>query len=168
MVSSPCPCCDAHILKFVRLCVRPMMWLLLPIYRYTPHSTTQITQWQHTAKYNTPRKAGLNEREAPGKVVTARPPTRLAQVRSAVFHNFFLPQHPLLWLKLTPTCWNMNNHLWRKSTPPPLQAELKKITVWTVRNAAMKCCRKLYVCMKLLTVFIVDCYCDYGVKATIN
>ena len=43
----------------------------------------------------------------------------------------------------------------RKSTPPTLQAELKKITVWTIRNAAVTCCRKLYVCMKLLTVFIV-------------
>jgi len=29
----------------------------------------------------TPR-AGLNEREAPGKIVTARPPKRLAQLRS--------------------------------------------------------------------------------------
>jgi len=27
-------------------------------------------------------RAGLNEREAPGKIVTARPPKRLAQMRS--------------------------------------------------------------------------------------
>jgi len=34
------------------------------------------------------RRVGLNEREAPGKVVTARPPERLAQLRS-VSHALF-------------------------------------------------------------------------------
>jgi len=33
-------------------------------------------------------RAGLNEREAPGKVVAARPPKRLAQLRS-VSHALF-------------------------------------------------------------------------------
>ena len=36
----------------------------------------------------------------------------------------------------------------RKSTPPPLQLQLKKITVWTVHNAAVKCCRKSDVTVK--------------------
>jgi len=34
-------------------------------------------------------KAGLNEREAPGKVVTARPPKRLAQLRSVSHTSSF-------------------------------------------------------------------------------
>jgi len=33
----------------------------------------------------------------------------------------------------------------KKSTPPPLRKELKKITVWTVGNAAMNVAEKLYV-----------------------
>jgi len=35
-----------------------------------------------SATYSTVVRAGLNEREAPGKVVTARPPKRLAQLCS--------------------------------------------------------------------------------------
>jgi len=39
-----------------------------------------------------PARAGLNEREAPGKVVTARPPKSLAQLRSAGVPKRFDPR----------------------------------------------------------------------------
>jgi len=36
----------------------------------------------------------------------------------------------LLWLKITPTYYNMkDNNVRRKNTPPSIQDELKKITV---------------------------------------
>jgi len=44
-------------------------------------------RWRHRA-YSIVVRAGLNEREAPGKVVTARPPKHLAQLRS-VSHVLF-------------------------------------------------------------------------------
>jgi len=54
-----------------------------------------------------------------------------------------------------------------KSTPPTLLDELKTIMceLFAIQPySAVENC----VCMKLLTVFIVDRYCNYGVKATMN
>jgi len=56
----------------------------------------------------------------------------------------------------------------KKSTPPPLRKEMKKITVWTVCNAAMNVAEN-FVCEKdyyLLLLTIMVMY--YGVEATIN
>ena len=76
----------------------------------------------------------------------------LAPLWRCAYSNLYSVQ--VLWLKLTTTCkWSVRM---RKSTPPTLQTELKKITVRTICKAAMLCCRKVSHVHEMIVLLLLN------------